>query len=128
MDVNQYPFDSILHPKKMEELFAEAFAIYESSKRHVQDEVMFYSSSAYQGYYEYHFNISYKKYITYSLEELYEEEDMLKELCQKTVGSLVLIEQKIGLGLLEYKLCCELDAELDAVYAACRRRIRSKSF
>jgi excinuclease UvrABC helicase subunit UvrB len=67
-------------------------------------------------------------YSAYTLDELDDEEEILKELRQKSVGLLVQIKQlKQSLGLVEYKLCCELDAELDAVHAAYRRLTRSKS-
>lgn len=112
----------------MEALFAEAFTSYEASHKTAEAEVTFYSSQAYQSYYEHHFNESYKEYSSYTFEELEEEEELLNELRQKSVGLLMQIKQKNkGLGLNEYKLCCELDAELDAVHAAYRRRIRSKS-
>ena len=112
----------------MEDLFAQAFASFEASNKTAEEEATFYSSHAYQIYYEQHFNKSYKEYITFTLDELDDEEEVLKDLRQTSLGLLVQIKQlKLNFGVVEYKLCCEIDAELDAVHAAYRRLTRSKS-
>ena len=108
----------------LEQAFTNAFQAFVASKKTAEEEVSFYTSKAYQLYYDYHFRSNYKSYKHYSLEDLDEEEEVMKasrlELCQA-------LRQKKNLELLDYQLCCELDAELDAIYAAYRRRTRYNS-
>jgi hypothetical protein len=59
--------------------------------------------------------------------ELLEEEELLNDLRAHTAKLLYQITQQQALGLAEYKICCEIDAELDALQAALRRRTRAKS-
>ncbi len=106
---------------RIETAFTEAFqAFMESAK----DEASFYSNKAYQVYYDYNFRTNYKSYKHQSLEELDIEEDVIKamreELCQA-------LRKKQKIELQDYKLCCELDAELDAIRAAYRRWFRVNS-
>ena len=105
----------------------EAFDIFQKTKKTAEDEVSFYSSSAYQCYYEYHFKKSYEEYSSYTYEELDDEEEILNNLRTKSASVLHKIHIINGLGFVEYKMCCELDAELDAVHAAYRRCVRSNS-
>lgn len=104
--------------------FTSAFEAFCQSKKSAEQEASFYSSKAYQLYYDYHFRSSYKMYKHYSIEELDEEEEIIKaarqELCQA-------LRQKKHFDLLDYQVCCELDAELNAIQAAYRRKCRSHS-
>lgn len=108
--------------------FDTAYAAFAASTRSAEDEVTFYSSTAYQNYYTEHFNTSYEEYSTFTLDELMQEEEILNDLRQTSSSLLYQIHNMQGLGCKEYRLCCELDAELDALHAAYRRHTRSKSF
>lgn len=108
----------------LQQAFTNAFETFCQSKKSAEEEVSFYSSKAYQLYYDYHFRSSYKMYKYSSIEELDEEEEIIKAARQELYQALRL---KKNLDLLDYQLCCELDAELNAVQAAYRRHIRSHS-
>ncbi len=111
----------------MELLFENAYASFAASKQTADDEATFYSSSAFKSYYTYHFNKSYKEYMLFTPEDLADEEEILHDLRASTVKLVFQIKEKQPLGLTEYKICCEIDAELDALHAAQRRRTRSWS-
>ncbi len=109
---------------QIEFTFAEAYTTFLSAKSTVENEVSFYSSKGYQVYYDYHFRNHYKIYKNHSLDDLDDDEEVCKSIRIEFVQHL---RMKKTLELQDYKICCELDAELDAIHAAYRRRFRVNS-